>query len=138
MKNYYYLLYRVYIYYRKDYSESDGLSIYSTTVVSTLFLYFILLIPVLYIDYYFIKILNNLISGKLSVIIIMLAIGFLNYWFFIRNKKFLNFGFKTDKKGGYAIIGFIVLLALSFVFITNKNRDKIFKEREMARVEYKE
>jgi len=79
--------------------------------------------------------LDVIISGKLSVIISLISIAFLNYWFFIRPKKFLNYGFKADKKGGFAIIGFIVLLALIFVFIANKNRDKIFKEREKARIE---
>lgn len=65
-------------------------------------------------------------------------IGFVNYWFFIRKRKFVNYNFKTDKKGGYTIIGFMVFLALMFVLIANKNREKIFKEREKERIENKQ
>ena len=135
MKFYNYLLYRLYNYYRNDYKENEGLSLYSTVTASTLLIYFILYTACAYIDSYSVKFLNKIITRKLSVIIIMAIIGLLNYWFFIKPKKFLNYNFKPNKKGGYAIIGFIVLLALSFVFIANKNRAKIFKEREKARIE---
>ena len=135
MKNYYYLLNRIYNYYLEKGKEEIWVSIIRTLLVSTLLIYFFFYTTFAYVDLYSVKFLNKIVTGKLSVIIIMAIIGFLNYWFFIRPKKFLNYGFKTDKKGGYAIIGFIVLLALSFVFIANKNRDKIFKEREKARIE---
>jgi amino acid transporter len=80
---------------------------------------------------------NQLLPNKFSVITLMIVIGFVNYWFFIKPKKFLNYNFKADKKSGYAIIGFIVFLALMFVLIANKNREKIFKEREKTRIENK-
>lgn len=105
---------------------------------STLIIYFILYTAFAYVDFYSVNFLNKIVTGKLSVIIIMAIIGILNYWFFIKPKKFLNYNFKPDKKGGYAIIGFIVLLVLIFVFIANKNREKIFKEREKARIESKQ
>lgn len=130
MKEYYYLLYRIYNYYLEKGKEEAWVSISRTSLVSTLLIYFVLYTGFAYVDFYSVKFLNKIVTGKLSVIILMAIIGFLNYWFFIKDKKFLNYNFKTDKKGGYAIIGFIVLLALAFVFIANKNREKIFKERE--------
>ncbi|OWP82983.1 hypothetical protein BWK59_12965 [Flavobacterium davisii] len=135
MKFYYYLIFRIYNYYRKDYGESEGLSLYSTTLVSTLLIYLLAYVAFAYFDFYFIRILDKIVTGKPSVIILMVIIGVLNYFLFVKNKKYLNYNFKADKKGGYAIIGFIVLLAMSFVFIANKNRDKIFKEREKAIIE---
>ena len=138
MKFYYYLLYRIYNYYRNDYKENEGLSLYSTVTASTLIIYFILYTAFAYVDFYSVNFLNKIVSGKLSVIIIMAIIGVLNYLFFIKPKKFLNYNFKPDKKGGNAIIGFIVLLVLIFVFIANKNREKIFKEREKVNIENRE
>ncbi|MBC7525483.1 MAG: hypothetical protein H7239_13725 [Flavobacterium sp.] len=138
MKLYNYLLFRIFNYYRNDYKESDGLSKYSTVLVSTLILYFILLVLILYIDFYFFKILDYILPNKISVLLCLIFIGLLNYYFFIKDKKFLNYDFKNGKKGGYIIIFFIVLLALIFVFIANKNRDKIFKEREKLLIEHKQ
>ncbi len=135
MKFYYYLLYRIYNHYKNNYKENAGLSLYSTVTVSTLIIYFILYTVFAYVDFYSMKFLNKIVTGKISVIVLMITIGFFNYYFFIKNKKFLNYNFKTDKEGGYAIIGFIVLLVVSFVFIANKNREKIFKEREKVRIE---
>ncbi len=138
MRVYNYLLFRLYDYYNRVRKEDTGLSLYFTVTASTLIICFTLYTAFVYIDYYFLTSLKFIITGKLSVIIIMATIGFLNYWFFIKDKKFLNYNFKSDKKGGYSIIGFIVFLALMFVLIANKNREKIFKEREKARIENKQ
>jgi amino acid transporter len=137
MKSYYYLLYRIYNYYLEKGKEEIWVSISRTLLVSTLLIYFFLYTSCAYVDFYSVKFLDKIVTGKTSVIILMAIIGLLNYWFFIKPKKFLNYGFKADKKGGYAIIGLIVLMAVSFVFIANKNRDRIFKEREKARIENK-
>ncbi len=125
----------MYNYYLEKGKEEDWVAISRILLVSTLLIYLSLYTAFAYVDFYFVKFLNKIVTGKLSVIIIMATIGFLNYWLFIRPKKFLNYNFKPDKKGGYTIIGFIVFLALMFVLIANKNREKIFKEREKARIE---
>jgi amino acid transporter len=135
MKIYNYILFRLYDYYHRVRKEDAGLSLYFTVTASTLIIYFILYNTLTYVDFYFFKIVNQLLPNKFSIIVFMAIVGFINYWFFIKNRKFLNYNFKSDKKGGYTIIGFIVLLALTFIFIANKNRDKIFKEREKASIE---
>ena len=135
MRVYNYLLFRLYDYYNRVRKEDAGLSLYFTVTASTLLIYFFLYTAFAYVDFYSIKFLNKIVTGKASVVFLMGIIGFANYWFFIRERKFVNYNFKTDKKGGYAIIGFIVFLALMFVLIANKNREKIFKERERARIE---
>ncbi len=139
MRFYYYLLFRLYKTLSDPKKENDEKTIiYLTTSTSIFLIYFFLYTAFAYVDFYSVKFLNKIVTGKLSVIIIMAIIGFLNYWFFIKPKKFLNYNFKPDKKGGYAIIGFIVFLALLFIFIANKNREKVFKEREKARIENKQ
>lgn len=138
MRAYYYLLFRLYSALSEPKKQNDEKTIlYLIVSTSTFLVCFLMLTIILYVDFYFFKIVNELLPNKFSVITFMIIIGFLNYWFFIKPKKFLNYNFKADKKGGYAIIGFIVLLALMFVLIANKNREKIFKEREKARIENK-
>ncbi|MFK7049806.1 hypothetical protein FLACOL_00455 [Flavobacterium columnare] len=136
MKAYYYFLFRLYNTLSDPRKKNDEKTIiYLTTSTSTFLIYYVLYILFAYFNFYFIRILDKIVTGKPSVIILMVIIGVLNYFFFVKNKKYLKYGFNADKKGGYAIIGFIVLLAMSFVFIANKNRDKIFKEREKAIIE---
>ena len=138
MRIYNYLLFRLYDYYNRVRNEDTGLSLYFTVTASTLIICFTLYTTFVYIDYYFLTSLKFIITGKASVVFLMGIIGFVNYWFFIRERKFVNYNFKTDKKGGFVIIGFIAILALSFVFIANKNREKIFEERERVRIENRE
>jgi RsiW-degrading membrane proteinase PrsW (M82 family) len=73
---------------------------------------------------------EKILPNKTSLIFFILIIGFFNYMFFIKPKNFLNYGFKTDKKGGFTIVGFLIIIVICFVFFANKSRDKIFKERE--------
>ena len=137
MRIYYYLLFRLYTQLTNPKNQkSEKTAIFITTTNSMFLVLFSLITIFFYLNFY--KIIDVSIPNKSMIIILMLFIGLLNYWFFIKDKKFLNFGFKTDKKGGYAIIGFIVFLALAFVFIANKNREKIFKEREKTRIENKQ
>jgi len=135
MKRYYYLLFRMYNHYINTDKKNISETLYSIVIASTVLIYMILFTVFAYIDFFCFKIIDQILPNNSSVIAFMAIIGFLNYWFFIKDKKFLNYNFKTDKKGGYAIIGFMVLLACIFIFIVNKNREKIFAEREKARIE---
>jgi amino acid transporter len=73
---------------------------------------------------------EEILPNKTVLIFFILIIGFLNYMFFIKHKNFLNYGFKTDKEGGFTIVGFLIFIVICFVFVANKNRDKIFNESE--------
>ena len=135
MKQFNYLLFRLYDYYHRVRKEDAGLSLYFTVTASTLIIYFVFYNILTYIDFYFFKIVNQLLPNKFSIAVFIVVIGLLNYWLFIKDRNFLNYNFKSDKKGGYAIIGFIIFLALSFVFVANKNREKNFKERQSEKIE---
>lgn len=136
MKSYYYILYRIFnsLSNSKKQNNAETISILLTNT-STLIVWFGLYTMLSYIDYYCFNISNILIPNKFFVLIYVIILALLNYYFFIKDKKFLNYGFEADKKGGYFIVGFIILMAVSFVFIANKNREKISKEREKARIE---
>jgi K+ transporter len=90
------------------------------------------------IDYLFPNSFNTLIPNKYFIFSYILIISLLNYFLFIKDRKFLNYNFKNDKKGGYVIILYVVILALILIFFANKNREKIFTEREKARIENKQ
>ena len=131
MKFYYYLLFRVFTSLNDPRKKNDAMTInVLLTNVSTLIIWFIIYTLLLFIDNYCFTITEKILPNKTGLIFLVLFIGFLNYMFFIKPKKFLNYGFKTDKKGGFTIVGFLIIVVICFVFVTNKSRYKIFKERE--------
>ena len=139
MKNYYYLLFRVYTYYYKRDKNDGNLALFTTTLISSLLILFLIFRGILWVNVFFNEtFLISLIPNKFWMIFYLLIIISLNYILFIKKKEFLNLNFINDKRGGYIIIYSIIILALIFVFIANKNRDKIFKEREKARIENKQ
>ncbi len=138
MRIYNYLLFRLYDYYHRVRKEDTGLSLYFTVITSTLIIYFSIVFIVSLIDYLFPNSFNTLIPNKYFIFSYILIISLLNYFLFIKDRKFLNYNFKNDKKGGYVIILYVVILALILIFFANKNREKIFTEREKARIENKQ
>lgn len=105
------------------------------TATSTFIVYFFVVTIISFIDFYFFEIFDLITPNNTLVIVYISIIGILNYKYFIKDKKFLDKNLKTDKKGGYLIILFIVLNGICLIYFANKNREKIFKERERARIE---
>ena len=139
MKAYNYFLFRIYWFYRTRFKEGHKMALLSTSIVSAVVIFFSIFIIIG--GFYFI--LDQTAPSlekfyKIVVLCCLLIIWFLNYYLVIKPKMFMKESFEKDKKGGYAIIGFIVFLALIFVFIANKNRERIFKEREKTRIENKQ
>lgn len=127
MKAYYYFLFRIYRYYKDKQNENELQAIFSVITVSTL-------IASLTI-FFFHGSLNYLgilpmYSNKFYMILFMIIVGFINYYFFIRDKNFLNYDFQKDKKGGVYIILYIILLGILLFVLSNINREKIFEERK--------
>lgn len=126
MKAYYYFLFRIYRYYKDKRNESEFEALFSVMAVSSVILSFHLIgiyIITNYFDLVFI------ITNKLYMILFMVIMGCINYYFFVRDKKFLNFDFQKDKKGGIFIITYIIFLGISLIILSNINREKIFEER---------
>lgn len=126
MKAYYYLLFRIYKYYKDKQNENEFQALFSATIVSTVLASFVILFFYGLANYF------NLLPmypNKFYAIMFFILIGLINYYFFVRKKKFLNFDFHKDKKGGIYIVTFIIVLSTSFIILANINREKIFKER---------
>lgn len=133
--HYYYLLFRIHTHYLDKDKNNLKETLYRVTISSTLIIFMLILTILAIVDFYFFKIVNQILPNKFAIIIFMTIIALLNYWYFIKNIDYLNYSFKTDKKGGYSIIIFILLLALTFVFIANKNSRKVLKLKEKQCVE---
>lgn len=131
MKAYYYLLFRIYMFYKETIKEKANFSL-SASFVTTV------LISVNLISIYFLFFYLNMlveIPNKFYIIIFMVLLWIFNYFFIIKKEKFLNYNFQKDKKGGYVIVIYIILTAVFAIMIANKNRERIFKERELQRNE---
>ncbi len=78
-------------------------------------------------------------TGHLSQLInflnYRLDLWIMNYYLFVRPKKFLECNFNKGVKGGVLIVLFILMIAISNVFIANLNRERIFKKQKFQQIE---
>lgn len=131
MKLYYYFLFRLYWSFRDFSKEGHKMSLISTSLASTFFLYFTLY-TIMELMYFF-KVSSSVNLGvnyKIWILSFMFILWFLNYYLFIKPREFLRQDFKKDKKGGVLLVLFLVLLGFLFILGGNKNREKILKEQE--------
>ncbi|MDN3694663.1 hypothetical protein QWZ06_21520 [Chryseobacterium tructae] len=135
MKAYYYLLFRIYRYYKDKQNENDFQAIFSAFAISTLIISLVL--------FFFHGLLNYfdllpMYPNKFYMILFMVIIGFINYYFFVKDKRFLEYGFQKDKKGGVYIIITLIFLGISLLILSNVNREKIFGKKRNPLIEQRE
>jgi len=129
MKSYYYLLYRIYCFYRDTLKDKSNI-LFSVTVVSSLILYLIILMIYTLFDYFY----SFRIFGNTIIILFMVSLGMINYFIFIRQKRFLKFNFKKDIRGGVIIVLFIIIISTLFIIVANYNRAKISKQKSQLQL----
>ncbi len=100
------------------------------TSVSTLFVYFTFNVIILIINYYFVKIYNFIFLNETAIIFYMFLIAFFNYEFFVKPKKFLNYNFNKDKKGGYVISIYLISIVVLLYYFGNQYRNNIKIEKK--------
>lgn len=120
MKPYYYLLFRIYRFYLDQMKEKDIPLIY-VSAISTILIYFNLLTLLAVIGILVIEV-QSYISNKFFVITSLLFLWIANYYLFVRRKKFLEFNFKKNQKGGIFVFIYIIFSALSFIIFANYYR----------------
>lgn len=131
MKLYNYFLFRLYWVFRDFVKEGHKMSLISTSIFSTIVLYFALYGIVGLI--YFFKASTSINLGvdyKFWLLLFMFILWFLNYEIFIKPRKFLKKDFKKDRIGGILILFFFILLGFLMVIAGNKNREKIVEEKK--------
>jgi len=123
---YYYFLFRIFRFYKDKYKDNDKQAIFGVICVSTTCICFNLLTVYFFFNFFDIL---PMFSNKYLVIPIMVGIGIVNYLFFIKDKKFLKYGFIKDRKGTVKIIAYYVISLAIFIVIANFNRQKISSNR---------
>ncbi len=123
MRAYYYLLFRVYQFYITKPKEKS-IILFNVSAISTIVVYLPLFTLYLFLNYID---LLPMVSSKNYVILIMVLLGVVNYYLLVRPKKFLDYDFKKDFKGGVLIVLFLLIMVISFILIANYNRAKIFE-----------
>ena len=125
-KIYYYFLYRQYLYYKDTLKEKDSLLL-STSFSATALIGINLLSVIFLLDYFdIVKVFNS----EYSSLILMAIVWFVNYYFFIKDGKFLQYNFKKDIKGGLIIILYVFVTFFSMFYIIKLNRSKLNKIRK--------
>ena len=130
MKLYNYFLFRLYWAFRDFAKEGHKMSLISTSILSTVILYFTLYGIIGLVYFFKVSTFVNLgVNYKFWILSFMFILWFLNYKFFIESRKFLKKNFKKDRIGGILVSLFIILLGYLIVIVGNKNREKIANEK---------
>ncbi|NQX41293.1 hypothetical protein HQN84_20755 [Pedobacter steynii] len=72
---------------------------------------------------------RDIIPGKYYVLVPVGIIWILNYFAFVKRKRFLEYNFKKDLRGGMLIILYIFITAVLLVIVADKNRKKIADQK---------
>lgn len=126
MNAYNYILFRIYRFFIDQRKESNNQALFSVVVVSTVIVSYVFLFLLGIANYFD---LLPMFSNKYYVALFTIIIGAINYYFFIKNKNFLNFNFKKDVNGGIIIVSLVLLFSVVFIIFANINRHKIFEDR---------
>ena len=126
MKVYYYFLFRLYRLHKDKMKENDSLALFSALAVSTTIVSINLITLYVVANYFG---LMPIVTNKLHMVLSMLAVGFINYHFLIKRRRFMNYRFLKDRKGGILIIVYILFTFLINFYTGQYNREKIFKEK---------
>lgn len=131
MRYYYYLLFRLYIFYTETLKRKDQPLLNVSIVSSLLILFNILTLYGLFHIY-------GLVPKIETNIFYIVAIGivlFLNYMLFVKDEYFLRCNFKRDRAGGIKVLVFVFFTITAFIITANKNRERVFAERESPETE---
>lgn len=118
MKIYYYLLFRIYMFYAKREKHNH---LQSTSFLSTVLISLNLITVFLTLNYLgLVQIVNPIVIG-----FSMIMLWMLNYYLIIRKEVFLNQDFEEDKNGGILVCCYIILSFLLVFIVAHLNRERI-------------
>jgi hypothetical protein len=121
VRPYSYLLYRIYFFY-VDRMREEQVPLVYVTAISTVLIFVNVFTLLGLADHYGIF---SLSMNKYSAAATIAIMGTMNYFFFIRGERFLDYDFKKDLKGGMLIVLYFVMTLLLFILVANQHREKI-------------
>ena len=120
-KAYYYLCFRIYMFYKDTMNENDFPALFTSLAVTV-----ILAVNLMSIYYVFVTLgIVDEIPNKYYTLTFGFLVWLANYFLFIKQLKFLDYNFEKDEKGGYVIIGFLLITILFFIIVANCHRSQI-------------
>ncbi len=130
MKLYNYLAFSIYQIFNKTIKRDRHFTLLiKTSFVLTLMMLIIFYSILCYLD---LKGYHHNLIPKVYLFLIMFLIWLPNY-FYLRKEKFLNSDFLFSYKNILSFLVVIFGLGSVFMFVANKNRERIFKERGYSR-----
>ena len=120
----------------KDSKYESGNYLLSTSLAATALIGINLMSAIFMLEYFdIIKVFNS----KYSVLVFMFIVWFVNYYFFIKDGKFLQYNFKKDRKGGILIVLYLVFTVISTVYVVKINRENRRRIRnKLPKIEHKQ
>lgn len=122
MRAYNYFLFRIYVFFRDVVREKNDTIFFKITVFSSVFIFInVFTLSAIITNYH----IDNILPNKYYIVPYMMAIFGLNYYLFIKRRSFLDYNFKTDRKGGLLVIIYMIFTVTSFILVANENRSRI-------------
>lgn len=133
MKLYYYLLFRLYTFYTITLKRKDQ-PLLNVAIVSAI------LILLNLISFYSILKVYQLIpkiKSDIYYLIFVFGILIINYLFFVKKERFLQYHFKRDKLGGVLVSLFILTTLVIFIITTDRSRKRTASESKIFKKQIK-
>lgn len=129
MKILYYLTFCIYRFAIDRGIERDIPLFYVSLVLTVLIGVNIFTIYFLLNYLHFVSDIKDFLPNKFYVLIPMVVLWSIIYFGIARPKRFLNYNFEKTKKGGFTVMGYMILTALTFILVANLNRARLAEER---------
>lgn len=129
MRLLYYLMFRISRFYTDRGIERDIPFFYMSVAVTILIginIYSVY-VYLVYID--LAKDVTEYFPNKFYPLIPMAVLWSIIYFGIVKPKRFLNYNFEKTKKGGFAVVGYMVVTAMTFILVANMNRARLAEER---------
>lgn len=124
-----YLMFRIYSFYVDRGIERDIPFYYMSLAVTVLVGFNLYTIYFLLNYLHFVGDITEYLPNKFYVLIPMAVLWSIIYFGIARPKRFLKYDFEKTIRGGFAVVGYMVLTALTFILVANLNRARLAEER---------
>lgn len=138
MRVLYYLMYRIYRYAIDRGIARDIPFFYVSLAVTVLVGYNLYTIYFLLNYLHLFKDITEYIPNKFYILIPTFILWSIIYFGIARPKRFLKYNFPQTKKGGFAVVGYMIFTALTFILVANLNRARLAEERLVNPVKIEE
>lgn len=129
MRGLYYVVFRIFRFAIDKGVDRETPFFYTSLAVTLLVGFNIYTIYILLNYLNLIRDITEVLPNKFYILIPVFILWNFIYFGIAKPKRFLSYNFEKTKKGGFAVVGYIILTALTFVLVANLNRARLQQER---------